>query len=218
MTSRIFKTAALCALFTTATIANSATPVPPGAPQELVRKLRAGGLVIFVRHERTTSVKGERFAEEVQPDCESDNNLIKAGGERALSNNQAIAALRIPIGKVISSVYCRTRETATLMFGMPNVTPVLNAAEITETRYHDVIRSDALALIDRETKPGTNLVLVGHREGLIALAGADINTGDTAILEPIKGAPPRIIAFISNARWTQLAADTAKTEAEGAAK
>ena len=150
--------------------------------------------------------------------CEGDNNLIKAGGERAISNKQAIDSLRIPIGTVISSVYCRTRETATLMFGVPAETHLLDAAEITETRNHDVMRSEALGVIARETKPGTNLVLLGHREGLIAIAGADINTGDTAILQPVEGGPPRIIAFVSSARWTQLAADTAKTETQGATK
>ena len=209
---------ALGALAFNGSTAHSAAPTPPGTPQELVRKLREGGLIIYVRHERTTKEKAERYAEVVSADCEGDNNLIKAGGERAISNKQAIDSLRIPIGTVISSVYCRTRETATLMFGVPAETHLLDAAEITETRNHDVMRSEALGVIARETKPGTNLVLLGHREGLIAIAGADINTGDTAILQPVEGGPPRIIAFVSSARWTQLAADTAKTETQGATK
>ena len=215
---KLFQIAVLGTLACSAAALNAATPVPPGTPQELVRKLRKGGLILYVRHERTTKEKTERFADVVRADCESDNNLIKAGGERAISNAKAMAALRIPIGKVISSVYCRTRETATLMFGVPAETHLLDAAEITETRNHEIMRSDALDVIASEAKPGTNLVLVGHREGLIAIAGADVNTGDTAILQPMRDAPPRIIAFISSARWTQLAADTAKTEAQGAVK
>lgn len=191
--------------------------IPPAGAlsgPSLVERLAQGGLVLYVRHERTTAEPVERHAPVPRPGCEKSNNLGRAGGERALANRTALRQLGLPIGKVFSSPYCRTTETAMLMFGAdPQTTALLASVHATQARGPAQMREDTQRLIAQESVPGWNLVLVGHREGIMALTGADLNTGDTAVLEPVAGAAPRLIGFISALRWTQLGADAARREA-----
>lgn len=190
--------------------------IPPASPlsgPSLTERLARGGLVIYVRHERTTREPVERFASTVQPGCERDNTVSRAGGDRAIANRHAITLLKLPIGRVFSSPYCRSTETAALMFGKPELTAQLDSVHAAANRTPEQMRLDAVALINKEAMAGKNLVLVGHREGIMALTGADLNTGDAVILEPVAGGLPRVVGFVSNLRWTQLASDAARREA-----
>lgn len=179
----------------------------------LTERLLKGGLVIYVRHERATRETAELFSPKMAQGCEQSNNISGAGGARAIANRLAIAQLKLPIGKVFSSPYCRSTETATLMFGIkPELTYEIDSVHATVSRTLDKMRQDAIAFINKESVSNKNLVLVGHREGIMALTGADLNTGDAVILEPVAGAAPRVIGFVPNLRWTQMAADALRRE------
>ena len=179
----------------------------------LVDQLQKGGHVIYVRHERATQEQVERFATIPAIGCEKSNSLSRAGGDRAIANNAAFKQLKLPIGKVFSSPYCRTTETAKLMIGEPQLTDALDSVHATHTRLPAQMRADAIALINKEAVAGKNLVLFGHREGIKALTGIDVNTGDAVILEVVEKAEPRVVGFVSHLRWMQLGADALKKEA-----
>jgi phosphohistidine phosphatase SixA len=178
----------------------------------LVEQLQKGGHVIYIRHERATKESVERFATIPEKGCEQSNTISRAGGERALANQQAFKQLKLPIGKVFSSPYCRTTETAKLMIGEPQLTYALDSVHATPNRLPAQMRSDAIALINKEAVAGKNLVLFGHREGIKALTGIDVNTGDAVILEVVDKAEPRVVGFVSQLRWVQLAADALRKE------
>ena len=55
-------------------------------------------------------------------DCRLQRNLTDQGREDARAISRAISALRIPIGDVLSSPFCRTMETGRLMFGRATAT------------------------------------------------------------------------------------------------
>ena len=184
------------------------------SPLSLTDRLMAGGLVIYMRHERTTREAVERFAANTRAGCEQSNNPARSAGERALSSRAAIAQMKLPVGKVLSSEYCRSTETARLVFGAePELTPLLNSVHATAARTASVMRTDALTLIGKHAQEGRNLVLVGHREGMLALTGIDVNTGESLVLEMSPNGEPRVIGQISQLRWAQMGADALRRAA-----
>ena len=191
--------------------------IPPASDlsgPSLAERLQKGGLVIYMRHERATREPVERFSTMPAPGCEASNTISRGGGERALAARAAIHQLKLPVGKVFSSAYCRTTETARLAFGVePELTPMLESVHATATRGPEQMRQDALNLIARESAPGKNLVLVGHREGMQALTGIDVNTGDSLVLERTPSGVPRVLGVVTALRWAQLGADALRREA-----
>src|SRR3546814_11265119 len=73
--------------------------------------LRAGGTVIFMRHERTdvTRLDDQRFS---MADCATRRNLSVAGAANSLQTGDYIRSLRIPLGDVLSRPMCGLRQTA----------------------------------------------------------------------------------------------------------
>jgi hypothetical protein len=88
--------------------------------QTLLNSLREGGYILYVRH-------GEAIVGEDQPNlnfqyCSTQRNLSEVGRRQAITYGEVLRSLRIPVGyPVLTSPFCRTRETAELAFGKENV-------------------------------------------------------------------------------------------------
>jgi hypothetical protein len=74
--------------------------------------LRAGGVTLYFRHVATDF--GQNDERYVEGDCSTQRNLTDAGRADARRIGGEIERLRIPIGEVRASPFCRTVETATL--------------------------------------------------------------------------------------------------------
>src|SRR6185436_14229064 len=85
------------------------------APPGLLAKLRKGGYVIYIRHGHTPN--SSDGATRVIGDCSTQRNLNDQGREDAAQIGRAFTALKIPVGVVEASPYCRTMDTARLAFG-----------------------------------------------------------------------------------------------------
>src|SRR3546814_19269624 len=72
--------------------------------------LRAGGTVIFMRHERTdvTRFDDQRFS---MADCATQRNISVAGDANSVQTGDYIRRLRIPIGDVLRSEERRAGNT-----------------------------------------------------------------------------------------------------------
>ncbi len=87
---------------------------------ELFDLLRSGGYILYVRH-------GEATVGEDQPDlnflyCITQRNLSEMGRRQAIYYGQILRNYQIPISyPVLTSPFCRTIETARLVFGTANV-------------------------------------------------------------------------------------------------
>ena len=114
----------------------------------LAEALRAGGHVLFMRHARQTAPQPQ--------DC-SVRNLTPEGEAQALGVGKSLRALRIPIGTVRASTFCRASITARLM----DVGPVEETPDLLpgiEPALHAARRR----LLAETPKPGTNTLLVAH--------------------------------------------------------
>src|SRR5215470_6602783 len=120
MTIRIL-VAALALLAATPALAQDAPPrsaLParePGA-QELLAALRHGGFVLYFRHAATDFSQNDEKMKRFE-DCADQRNLVDQGRADARAAGAAIRELKIPVERVLASPFCRTVETAQLLFG-----------------------------------------------------------------------------------------------------
>jgi phosphohistidine phosphatase SixA len=176
----------------------------PGGPLEVVDRLRAGGYVVFLRHAATD------HSQEDDPrvpltNCDGQRNLDDLGRRQSREIGRAWRALEIPIGDVLSSGYCRTRDTAQLAFGRYEIVPALTGipSEAVGT-YAGRVRA-LRRMLGTEPPEGENTVIVGHIKNLEAATKVQIEEGDAAIFEPLGNSRYRLVVRLPAAAWPQLA-------------
>jgi phosphohistidine phosphatase SixA len=150
----------------------------------LLAALREGGFVIYFRHARTNFSQDDTDLSDLS-NCATQRNLSAEGRDQARRIGEAIAALDIPVGEVLSSELCRTRETAELAFGQATPMPDLTSFGTAGSEAEEQERAAALRrLLGTPPARGTNTVLVGHLFNIQAAAGIGLAEGEAAIFNP----------------------------------
>lgn len=105
---------AVTAITPTSSAGTSREPAAPvaDAPGE---RLQRGGYVVYFRHAATDMSMTD--STDNLADCTRQRNLTASGRADARAIGQAWRRSRLPVGAVLSSPYCRTRDTARLAFG-----------------------------------------------------------------------------------------------------
>ena len=182
------------------------------AGQALVSALREGGYNIYFRHAATDWSRQDKVYEaDDWTSCAPDKmrQLALEGRRTASRVGEAMRALRIPVGRVLASPYCRTVETARLLSVGPvsTTTDVMNmrAAEFFGGR--SAVAARARQRLSMPPEAGTNTVLVAH--GNVLQAASDTYTGEAGavVFRPDGNGRFSIVARISPEEWTRLAAD-----------
>jgi len=177
-------------------------PAATPAPSPLVRALRAGGHVLAIRHAltETSAAMRERLSS-----CGRQRNLTDAGREQARALGEAIRALRIPIGEVRASPFCRTRETAELAFGEARVDRDLVSLGTLGDVEDDDRRVRALQrLLGTPPPAGTNRVLVTHTPNLGEATSLSLEEGEAAVFRPLGGRRFRLVERVPADGWRAL--------------
>lgn len=153
-------------------------------PEKLGEQLRAGGLVILMRHERTNvPSRGDDYSRPAN-DCNAQRNLSPAGVAGAAETGVAIRAIGWPIGRVLSSEMCRATETARFMFGRYEVEPRLMHHDNTAERTVTVSGEELNALLaDIPAGGKDNTVLVSHIGNIYFATGITLSEGEFAVLQ-----------------------------------
>jgi phosphohistidine phosphatase SixA len=165
----------------------SATPVADEelAGPALLDALRGGGFVIYFRHARTDFSQDDTDLSDLA-NCATQRNLTDEGRAQARQIGEAITALEIPVGEVLSSELCRTRETAELTFGRVVLMRELSSFGTAESEADEAWRVEVLRwLLSTAPAPGTNTVLVGHQFNINRATGVSIAEGEAAIFRPL---------------------------------
>jgi virginiamycin B lyase len=179
-----------------------------------VRALRAGGNVIAFRHAITSHAR-EDAASFRYSQCSRQRVLNAAGRAQARAIGRAIRALRVRIGTVLASPYCRTRETAQLAFGHVTATPdLLSTINVRRGEDTDTLDDKFRALLRRAPARGTNTVLVSHGIAIDAATGVNLAEGSAAVFRRDSSTRGfRLVRTVTAAQWTALA----RAEGRGAA-
>jgi phosphohistidine phosphatase SixA len=155
------------------------------AGSALLAALRQGGFVLYFRHARTDFSQDDTDLSDLS-NCATQRNLSAEARNQARLIGEGIAALAIPIGEVLSSELCRTRETAELAFGRATPIPDLTSFGTASSEAEELERAAALrGLLATPPAPGTNTVLVGHLFNIQAAAGISLAEGEAAIFSPV---------------------------------
>ena len=163
---------------------------------ELAGLLRGGGLTLYFRHGLT-----ERSQQDTQgrdyDDCSKQRNLSSAGREESRAIGEAIRAARLPIGEVVASPYCRTLDTALLMFRKAERSTALLPQTGADGRpgYAPLLR-----LVSTPPAPGTLRVVVAHNVPEIAR----LEEGEAAVVRPL-GDKFEVLATVGAKRWRAFA-------------
>lgn len=191
----------------------AAVSAQPLTGEALVEALRGGGYNIYFRHAPTDWQQQDRLTEAggwTSCDPGMMRQLSDEGRAIARRIGEAIRQLRIPVGKVLSSEYCRSAETARLL----DVGPVSTTRDIMNMRAADYVGGRG-AVIRRARKilaarppAGTNAVIVGH--GNLMRAATDVYAGEagSGIYAPGAegGKSFKLVARLSPDEWARLAA------------
>ena len=87
------------------------------ATRATLDQLRAGGHVLYIRHGNTDNSRADRFPNVDLNDCETQRILNDDGRRLMREIGRQLREARIPVSEILVSPMCRTRESATLMFG-----------------------------------------------------------------------------------------------------
>ena len=168
---------------------------------DLVRKLREGGYILYLRHAATDFSQNDRAMTSYE-DCATQRNLTDRGREEARRIGEHVKRLAIPIGKVLASPFCRTVETARIAFGRAEKMQQVRggpAAPAGSDRYAP-LRKIMITPVEK----GANLAVVSHGNPFHSVAGPPyLAEGEAAVIRPL-GSGFEVFARIRVEEWESL--------------
>lgn len=180
-----------------------APAAPPALPDaELLRLLKAGGLVVYFRHTATDFSKNDQQSRDYD-DCANQRPLLPLGRTQARRIGAEWKRLKIPVGRVLASPTCRTREVAQLMFGRYERSDDVRGGPVQEgaERYAGLRR-----LLSAPPSPtSTNLVISSHGNPYQAVVGAPyLAEGESALIRPQGEGRWEVLARLRVDQWARL--------------
>jgi len=143
--------------------------------KKLIRQLKSGGYIVYFRHAETV----KDYADQSDPnlnlrDCSTQRKLSLKGIQDARNIGKAFSNNNIPIGKVITSEYCRSWKTANYAFGRVD----FKDSRLNFLPYEDyttdlikLMKKNIIPLITKSPDKGKNTIIVGHDDLFEAATG-----------------------------------------------
>lgn len=179
------------------------------ADAALVEALRTGGYVLYFRHAQTDWTQSDRSKDAGWASCAPARmrQLSEAGRETARQVGDALRRLKIPVGQVLASEFCRTQETARLL-GLGEV--AVTRALINETHAEHAggtaaLRDAAKRLMATPPPKGTNTVLVAHGNVFMLVSDRRPVEAGAAVLRPDGRGGFEVVAHVGPDEWIRLA-------------
>ncbi|HIJ90453.1 MAG: histidine phosphatase family protein [Desulfobulbaceae bacterium] len=176
------------------------------ATAETIAQLRLGGFVLYMRHGLTDTSKPDRVPTVDLNDCSTQRPLTEAGRQLATRVGAAIRKGGIPVGEVLASPMCRTRETAEAAFGKgyqlnnnlmytSNLTAAEKVPRIENTRR----------LLSAPVPAGSNRVIVAHAPNLMDVIGYfPTPEAVVVVFKPLGAKGFEYVASIPPDQWAEL--------------
>jgi phosphohistidine phosphatase SixA len=202
-------TAGVAAFVSLFTMLVGAVPMAYADDRDIAVALRAGDLVIVVRH-------GATFPDRADTDplnfdnIATQRNLNDKGKALAKAFGDALRQVGAPIGKVYTSGYNRAYETAVIA-GFKDIekTPDLTEGGLVVSPNENNRRAEALRkMLATVPKAHTNTILITHQPNIVAALGKDwfdVKEGEASIFRPADGGY-KLIARVQMEDWPHIAA------------
>ena len=128
--------------------------------KELKKELKQGGKLIFIRHAYAPG-SGDPDNFDIK-DCNTQRNLSDRGKKQAIKIKNFFIQNKIKIDKVISSEWCRCKDTAKLAFGKFETKNFLNSFYSSKFSYNKKNQVRQLKKYVKNFDSDKNLILVTH--------------------------------------------------------
>ena len=173
--------------------------------REMVESLQSGGFVLYFRHGATDATQADSDPTNLA-NCATQRNLTDAGRAQARSIGEAFRTLGIPVGRVLSSQYCRAVEYSQLAFGTWQAEPSLNLTDpLGEDQKTDSVRQ-MKHLLATPPETGRNTILVSHAPNIRLVANIDLPVeGEAAIFRVDVLGVSTFVMRVMPTDWTLLA-------------
>lgn len=117
-------------------------------------------------------------------DCPTQRNLNDKGRAEARQLGAQFRSRKITVGAVVTSQWCRTRDTARLAFGdAVKDEPAFNSSFLASADISDVQTTQAKAVLARWQGPGV-LVVFSHQVNITALTGVYPSSAEGVVVRP----------------------------------
>lgn len=114
--------------------------------------------------------------------CSTQRNLDDRGRAEARQLGEQFRSRKIVVGAVLTSQWCRGRETARLAFGdLAKDEPAFNSSFRASAEISDAQTTQARAILSRWRGPGT-LVVVTHQVNITALTGVGATSAEGVVV------------------------------------
>ena len=178
-------------LLTAACVAFAAeAAVPADAWTELARP----GAIVLFRHATAPGV-GDPPQFRLD-DCATQRNLNEQGRAESRRLGEEFRRRGVNVGAVLSSQWCRTRETARLAFGdRVRDEPAFNSFFGQDAATREAQTERARRVLRDWKGPGT-LVVVTHQVNITAPPGHGAMSADGVVVQPTADGPFRVLASV----------------------
>jgi phosphohistidine phosphatase SixA len=144
--------------------------------------LRGDGHVALIRHAAAPGPVGDPVDYKLN-DCTTQRNLSEQGRAEARALGARFRMQQVKVGKVVSSQWCRCRQTAELMnIGPVEDAPTFNNAFVLNAT-RDELTAGGHAIIGAWRGPGT-LIVVTHGENILLMLGLRPREGEVIVVAP----------------------------------
>ena len=157
--------------------------------------LKKGNLIILMRNNAVDEGLGDPKGYKVG-DCATQLNLTDKGRAEAKKIGEEFKKRKIPIKQVLTSAFCRTKETAQLAFGKADIWEPLNSFYDKPDRKAEQTRL-LHQRMESPPKDGTNLILVTHGYNIVSATGLNPDPGDMLIISPAFRVGYKVIGELS---------------------
>jgi phosphohistidine phosphatase SixA len=155
------------------------TTIKADLNEDLIGKLKEGGKIIFIRHAYAPG-GGDPDNFDIN-DCNTQRNLNNSGKLQAKNIGNYFKKNKIPIHKVISSEWCRCKETASLSFKKFETKNFLNSFFSSTFSKNKNKQMKELKKYIKEWHSKENLVLVTHYVVISEALGYAPSSGEIVI-------------------------------------
>lgn len=170
-----------------------------------IRQLRSGGYVLFIRHGNTDNSRADRSPGVDLNDCSTQRVLSKEGVSLMTRTGKEIRKAKIPIGEIIVSPLCRTKDSARLLFqSVFRVENLLMYSSNMTSEEKVPVMAYTRSLLSAPVAGGKNRVLVAHAPNLMDLMDYFPKEGTLAIFKPLGNDEYEYISSITPSHWKTL--------------
>src|SRR5438874_9007833 len=198
-------------VFVIALITAGGVYADPLSPTELLPELRKGGYVLFIRHPKTNPDQADTDPLHLD-NIKAQRQLSDEGRKQAKALGEAFRALKIPVGKIISSKFYRAQEAAKLL-DLGEVTASVDVTEgglVVSPRENERRAKALRELLSAAPADGKNVVIVSHKPNLQDAAGkdfGDLREAEVVVFRPLGEGKFKMVERIASpdiwSKWTK---------------